>query len=292
MKIITPDYYKDFKCIANRCTHNCCTGWDIEIDADSVEIYENFEKIKENIYIEEGSAYFKAKEDGRCPFFNKDGLCDIIIEHGEHALCQICADHPRFKNFYSDATEIGLGMCCEEAARIILSRTDKFAPPVFDTDNETEKSFLKLRKTVFDILEDREFSFKERLENVAIFFGITIPEKNACEWKEFFKSLEVLDKNWHNTLDIMSDKAIDTKWDVVFEQLACYFVFRHLADAIDDGLYIERIGFCIVACKVIRMICAGFDSLNFEKIADVCRAFSSEIEYSDENPQTIFNIIG
>ncbi len=291
MKIITPNYYKDFKCIANLCTHNCCTGWDIEIDADSTEFYNGIEKIKDHIYVENGCAYFKAKADKKCPFFNENGLCDIILEHGEDALCQICADHPRFKNFYMDATEIGLGMCCEEAARLILSQTDKFCLPKLDTDDLTEKSFFKLRQTVFDILEDREFSFDERLENLTLFFGIKVPQKSAFEWKEFFKSLELLECDWIETIDKMTDSPIDTKWDTVFEQLACYFVFRHLAGAIDDGLYIERIGFCVVACHAIRMICAGYDTLNFEKIADICRAFSSEIEYSDKNPQTIFDII-
>ena len=27
MKIVTPDYYKDFRCIAGDCTDTCCAGW-------------------------------------------------------------------------------------------------------------------------------------------------------------------------------------------------------------------------------------------------------------------------
>lgn len=287
MMIITPDYYKDFKCIANKCTHDCCTGWDIEIDSETLKLYKKMPDIKDSIYFEDGCAYFKSKGDGKCPFLNKDGLCDIIITHGEDALCQICADHPRFKNFYSEFTEIGIGMCCEEAARIILSQTEKFSISLPQTRDITEQSFFKLRQTVFDILQDREFSFDERLENLSDFFGITV----KLDWKEFFKSLEVLDTNWLTEVDKMTDKPLDKKWDTVFEQLGCYFAFRHLTDAIDDGLYIERIGFCIVACKTIRMICAGYDMLTFEKIVDICRAFSSEIEYSDQNPQKIFSTI-
>ena len=37
------------------------------------------------------------------------------------ALCQICRDHPRFRNYYSSRVEMGLGLVCEEAARVILS---------------------------------------------------------------------------------------------------------------------------------------------------------------------------
>ena len=32
MKIRVPDYYKDFKCIAERCTDTCCAGWQVDVD--------------------------------------------------------------------------------------------------------------------------------------------------------------------------------------------------------------------------------------------------------------------
>ena len=292
MKIVTPKYYDKFKCIADRCIHNCCTGWDIEIDSETAKAYARLDKkITEHIYTEDGCTYFKAKEDGRCPFFNRDGLCDIIIEHGEEMLCQICADHPRFKSFFKSFTEMGLGLCCEEAARLILGQKEKFCMPTPICEDLTENSFFKLRQTVFDILQDREFALDERLENVCDFYGIRIPKKSVFEWKDFFKGLEILDPLWTDRIDIMSDAEVDNKWDTVFEQLACYLVFRHLYGALDDGLYIERIGFCVIACKIVRMICAGYKVLDFETICDVCRAFSSEIEYSDQNPQTIFDII-
>ena len=41
MKIVTPAYYKNFKCIAGACTDTCCAGWDINIDETSLERYQN-----------------------------------------------------------------------------------------------------------------------------------------------------------------------------------------------------------------------------------------------------------
>ncbi len=294
MEIITPKYYKSFNCIASRCSHSCCVGWDIEIDGDTLERYKGdtaYKKIVQSICEDDGCAYFKADKDGRCPFLNKSGLCDIITEFGEGALCQICADHPRFRNFYSGAVEVGLGLCCEEAARIILKQTDSFCLPVPKNCDSEEQSFFKLRNNVFAILQDREFDFDERLENLLDFFGITLEDYSAARYREFFKALEILDPDWLSLLDKMTDESPDKKWDTVFEQLACYFIFRHLSDALYDGLYIERIGFTVISCRVIRAICAGTNALDFEKIADICRAFSAEIEYSDENPQKIFDMI-
>ena len=123
MPLYAPDYYKAFKCTADKCRHNCCIGWEIDIDAGSLDFYKSVtgrlgERLKENI-VSGDTSYFKLKKDRRCPFLNSNNLCDIITELGEHRLCQICADHPRFRNIFENRTEIGLGLCCEAAAELI-----------------------------------------------------------------------------------------------------------------------------------------------------------------------------
>ena len=35
---VYPNYYDKFKCIANRCKHSCCIGWEIDIDEDTMEL--------------------------------------------------------------------------------------------------------------------------------------------------------------------------------------------------------------------------------------------------------------
>ena len=37
MKITAPDYYSQFKCIADQCRHTCCVGWEIEVDDEGLE---------------------------------------------------------------------------------------------------------------------------------------------------------------------------------------------------------------------------------------------------------------
>jgi lysine-N-methylase len=56
-----------------------------------------------------------------------DRICDIITELGEDSLCHICHDHPRFRNVLGDRVELGLGLCCEAASRLILSQTEPFS---------------------------------------------------------------------------------------------------------------------------------------------------------------------
>ena len=39
MKIVTPDYYKDFRCIAGDCTDTWGAGWDVDVDEASYKYY-------------------------------------------------------------------------------------------------------------------------------------------------------------------------------------------------------------------------------------------------------------
>lgn len=125
MNIYVPDYYPEFRCIASRCRHTCCAGWEIDIDGESLARYDRMpgafgERLRRCIS-REGTPHFALTEGERCPLLNDDNLCTLIIHGGEDALCQICRDHPRFRNYYSGRVEMGLGLVCEAAARLILS---------------------------------------------------------------------------------------------------------------------------------------------------------------------------
>ena len=82
MKIFAPSYYKDFKCIADKCKHNCCIGWEIDIDTDTLEYYRSLNndlgnEIMKNISLED-VPHFKLTANDRCPLLNEKGLCKII----------------------------------------------------------------------------------------------------------------------------------------------------------------------------------------------------------------------
>ena len=142
MKIVYPDYYPAFSCIADRCNHSCCIGWEIDIDQDALTRFQSAEgpmgqRLKENISLE-GEPHFILGEDERCPFLNEKGLCDLILYGGEEILCQICTDHPRFRNFLPGRTEIGVGLCCEAAGQLILSRKQPVKLCSDGTEGETD----------------------------------------------------------------------------------------------------------------------------------------------------------
>lgn len=284
MNLIMPDYYAQFSCIADRCRHNCCIGWEIDIDEDTLKKYscvtgELGQRLNSNISLDGGAHFVLSNE--RCPFLNELGLCDIITQIGNEYLCQICADHPRFRNFFDNRVEIGLGLCCEEAARLILSNENKVKLNFRDFDDD----FFSFRQSVFEILQDRSVSIDERFEKMLLICGSNEKPKAIFEWVEFFKKLERLDNSWDNLLDSIEVGVdyVPKEFDIVFEQLAVYFVYRHFSN-FDASICAP---FVCLSVKFIRAICAAKflhqKTLTILDIAEVARMYSSEIEYSDEN---------
>ncbi|MBR3971610.1 MAG: flagellin lysine-N-methylase, partial [Ruminococcus sp.] len=196
MTHVYPDYYKDFKCIADKCTHNCCIGWEIEIDPDTEEFYKSYkgnlsERLHKDICREEDTSHFILKENDRCPFLNSRNLCDIIIEAGEEHLCTICREHPRFHNELPKRTESGLGMCCEECARLILTKKEPVSF-IYEGDPRTDDEIIELRDKAIAILQNREFPLKDRCKNLLEGLNISLPHTDISRWADTLLSLERL----------------------------------------------------------------------------------------------------
>ena len=295
MKQVFPSYYKNFRCIAGDCRHSCCIGWEIDVDSDTMQRYRAFPDLLAHIDTSEEVPHFRLTENERCPFLNECGLCDIILRHGEDHLCQICADHPRFRNFTDNRTETGLGLCCEAAAKLILGETAPVTLEIIGDGGESgnEREFFALRDSMFAILQNRERTIEERIADLVAFADARLPEKSMTEWAEFFQSLECLDPARDEVLSKITDEfpfPYDT-FALPVEQLLVYFLYRHLTPAIDDGMFAARTAFAVLSTRMVyamASVLADGGELTFEHFTEAARMYSSEIEYSEENLDAIF----
>lgn len=304
MRIYAPDYYRKFKCVAARCRHNCCIGWEIDIDKSTYKKYSAVggdfgSRLKDGIIIEDGSAHFALADGERCPFLNSNNLCDIIINLGEDFLCEICAAHPRYRNFFDSREEVGLGLCCETAAELILTRAEKTKLVAVgdkaedETESAEEDMFFKLRESILKILQNRELSIDDRIEDLFENFGIDLPDKSLGEWAEVFLGLERLDEEWTNKLNKLHGRGFvgckmkDGRIAAALEQLLVYFVLRHLSDGIYDGRLYERAAFAVLSMRIICAVgvyaVSADERLDVPSLIEAARMYSLEIEYSDEN---------
>lgn len=298
MKLVYPDFYNAFHCIAGGCRHSCCVGWEIDIDEDSMRRYGGLkgaigQELRDNIDILP-APHFRLSSGERCPFLRSDGLCRMILELGEDCLCDICREHPRFRNYFTDRTELGLGLCCEEAARLLLRDT---APLGFVCEDDGgdeqltdwEKELLERRGEAIKLLQNRRLSLSERLRR--LMEGCPLPGGSFCtaKWAKELLSLERMDEAWTGMLKRLEENgekasgrellAFMELRPEIYERLLCYFIFRHFTGE-DFETDAQALSFCTLSVFII----AALDMLDGEeRRIEHVRLYSSEIEYSDEN---------
>lgn len=295
MKEIIPNYYGKFKCIADKCKHSCCVGWEIAIDEAALRCYRNtggdFGKRLSNSISPQGC--FTLDSNSRCPFLNNSGLCDIIKELGEDALCDICREHPRFRSYYSSFCEVGLGLCCEHAAEIILGFTEPFA--LCGLENVTltgqEEHFFALRQKAFSIIQNRNESMLCRMKKLCTEYELDFWDISISDLVSLHISMERLNDEWtihlNSLIDYKFDRLIFEEENLClsFEQILCYFIFRHFN--MEEGNYYEAVCFSLSACCIIGALCSAhkekYHKIEFSDIVRYARMYSEEVEYSKEN---------
>ena len=288
MKLYAPEYYKKFKCIADRCPHSCCVGWEIDIDAVTLKKYKSLTAgygavIADSISTED-TPHFKLCDGDRCPHLDERGLCRIILGVGEDYLCDICREHPRFYNFTSVA-EVGVGMSCPEAARIILSSPDyavfEEIGNVSAEADDVEFDGRAERDKIYALLRNASADYTARLG--AIYRQYSIDAGDDAAWLEIIDSLEYLDEKHQNLFMNYSSRRRPDGVDQYSERFLAYFVYRHVTEALDAEDFQARLAFCLFCERLFAsLIChTGADSL--QDVADLAVIISEEIEYSDEN---------
>lgn len=271
MITLRPDYYDSFKCIADKCRHTCCAGWEIDIDEDSMALYRERPDIMCHI---KDSSFILQGRDSRCPFLLDNGLCKLILDYGEDILCDVCTEHPRFYNYQDDIEYIGLGLCCEAALDLILDREDKFrlVKGIVSDEGEVLGSD-PYDKIPFGIDEANDFEGK-----ISDLLADLSPEaRNCTERAGFYLTLEFLDPKWLEMLKDLKDKPVapDARESYIerypkeFRNLITYFLYRHMGDR-------------KIAAESVRLIAEVAVSSGLP-LKEVARMYAVEIEYSDMN---------
>lgn len=207
MKLRVPDFYSQFSCIADKCKDSCCRGWEVDVDEDSQEYYASTEGkmgewLKSVTYQNEDGSYgFTLTPEHRCPFLNKNNLCDMYINMGEESLCEVCTDFPRFGISYCNSKEFinqkFLSLACEEAGRILFAKEDSMEfvdieQPGHNYIEEDEEiiqvaDFVeKVQWEAIEILKDSSISIWERMKKYLLFINEKHFELNDAQMADEF----------------------------------------------------------------------------------------------------------
>ena len=292
MKLYAPKYYNRFVCIADKCTHSCCVGWEIDIDEDTLQKYRalscDYAKEILSSIDTAPTPHFRLGSGDRCPHLNENGLCKIIISAGEEYLCDICREHPRFYNFLPDRVETGLGMACEEACRIILSSDDYGAFTVIDDvgGEALVDSFdtVRQRGEIYSLLTDESVTYQEKLCRIYEKYGVSPSRLSDDEWRDVIKSLEYLDES-HEQLFLCysSDISAPAGYEKHLERALAYFIYRHCAEGWDEDDFRARLFFCLFCERLLASAAKAENAQSIAHFIRLARVVSEEIEYSEDN---------
>lgn len=314
MKYLAPDWQSTFHCIADKCTDNCCIGWEIDIDPVSLSRYQTVagefgEILRRGILSSPDGACFALAKDERCVFLNEQNLCEIYLHLGEDALCDICTRHPRFFEWYGDIREGGLGMCCEEAARLWLSFPGHLQLVEKETaePDDGERPFwysplFSLRQKLFTLLEDDSRPLLQRLtlflqtcEQVQAYVdneepekleNISVPTPVFLEKAQvpvgllsFYCQLEVMDPFWPRRLE-KALSHLSENWSKRMEflqhggenwlsRIAEYLTYRYLLKACFDEDVAGRARWIVSYCLVALALSLEEMGTRFSKTSGV-----------------------
>lgn len=297
MKLRVPEYFKNFHCIANKCTDCCCIGWKIDIDDETANNYKQVsgkfgEKLRNNINFDKTKSFILDKHE-RCPFLNNKNLCEIFITLGENSLCKICTEHPRFYEWFDGIKEGGIGLCCEEAARIILSQNEEFKTyeieiPFESADKYDYDFYLYLyeaRNKIIAYLDNTALPLHLRIRNVLWYannlqynidnniFDIVDITNVDVNLKsdlqpiiEFFLDLEPFDINWisylRNCIDVYNNYSYkmaefeDAHPEIsrYLQNISIYFIWRYFLKGVFDADVLSKVKLMIVSVAVIKFL--------------------------------------
>ncbi|WP_027405595.1 flagellin lysine-N-methylase [Anaerovibrio sp. RM50] len=279
MQTIYPVFYNKFVCVADKCRHSCCKGWEIDIDEATAAKYKEFpgtlgEEIRRNITSRNGIHSFVLTEEDNCPFLQKNGLCKLILSAGEEILCEICNNHPRFYTLLNGYELAGVGLSCEVACEVLLTG-DK--PLTFCLEGHGETmDFSQLLSMLGINLSSEQLIFEPGLD-----------QSDALEVLDIMGRTEPIDDRWtqeigqykeyaNNNPDFLAD-YFKTMPKLSFQKIYEYIMYRQLEKlgeySLEDVLIYTDISteYIFVAAAIIG------------NLPEVLRRWSEQIEYCQEN---------
>ena len=322
-----PEYFEEFHCIGGACPDTCCAGWEVDIDPDTAEYYRQVrgeigKRLRAAMKDEGEGPYFPLCADGRCPFLNRENLCDIYSALGEESLSRVCTEYPRYYNGAGDYEQVDLSLSCMELGRIFFGlkgpiryvrREDEESKGEFSqAESEGLSELLGVRNEAILILQEnglpgtfREFS--ARFHRAGDLYGVLPPETDG-ELLGKMRELEVLDDRWENIFSGILEAEKSGKLEGLaerfftvnlkeagswFAKLSVYLIFRYTIDAAGTGDLAAEWRFIRRSIRFLLLMCAlkvaekGGKALSVEDMVDISHIYSRQVEHSEENVEAL-----
>ena len=318
---IIPDFYKNFVCAAGDCPDTCCKDWDIAVDGDTLDFYDDHPELSAHITTDSDGDDVIKFEDGVCPFLTERGLCSVQERYGEDKICLTCREFPRIVQDYTVFAEYLLTLACPQTAFDMVISRDSFSfikdsrvpLDTEDYDAELMNFLLHTRYLTVQMFRSgdnyyknlrRVLSFSEAVQEMIDrdcfdilvadeFENTDYPPKDTSRNEIFHahKDLDVMDRSWLEKAVSCADEKLPVGLDEELASFSLYYIARYYLSAVstyDIITTIKRLFCAVVVCGA--MISRDGAQSDPRQRALIYQKYSKEIEHSDENTQTLTDV--
>ena len=319
MLLRTLDYEEQFHCLAGRCPHSCCIGWEVVLDEDHARRYLTGEDplsrraAEAMVYDEAEDAFAFPLSGGRCPFLDGENLCELHRAWGAEATPLTCQTHPRFTEDYGEFAERALSAACPAANVLLLGSREPLGFREIETGEEGDDwlpYLVPFRRRLFALLQDRGRPLRARLadfltlcllgdavltdaeldgtapEALLTLEGGTLegelPEEGIFPAGfRLLASLEVLEPNWRDVLRKAETVAPVPQDEALLERVAVYFAYRSILKCVNDGDLLGRGLYTVFLTLAAERIAA------VRGLGEALRRLSREVEHDADNVEAL-----
>lgn len=146
--------YDDFACLGGACDFTCCKTWKIAVDEETHDIWQK-DKLPECTRFVDDARVIALNEKGFCPHFTNDGLCDLVIKHGDDYISKTCREFPRQINIFDDRKEYSIVSCCPHVVDM-LNEADEINYRRYNS-----KEYFEKRDKIVDFFANKGNSIRD-----------------------------------------------------------------------------------------------------------------------------------
>lgn len=150
MRIRMPRLFDSFVCLADACPDTCCAAWEIELDRESAEHYQD-DPSKCALLSSDGVT-LRQSESGACPHLSDCGLCRAYDERP-----RVCREYPLYHHDLGSNREYGLSFSCPAILPLVLAEKEPLAYDVTDDPSVYPDTYSEIDPALLpEVMQGRE----------------------------------------------------------------------------------------------------------------------------------------
>lgn len=179
-------FLNQFKCAQGDCPQTCCKGWQILIDANTME---QIEKEPENMRrelkrhiagVRKGQPRIR-KSFGRCPYHTKEQLCGLQLKKRTDLMPRVCREYPRRTISFGSFAEITMELACPVVAQLFLEEKEMLSmQPISGQEHEVLWQIGNEDEAFLTWLQQLRETLVKEAQQTAVFDAFFLQHQYVC----------------------------------------------------------------------------------------------------------------